>query len=414
MDIMKHTFSTGLLTALLACNAVIAQQNPKPLEILALVDHYDFAGVRNPTDKTKFLFDSETAEGCEKILDHVVEQTNPTTILWRPCSGSVMRYQSKEESFPKTVAPIDKRRSIQNESEIHGWVRYNEAEPDIIRHMLAVVKSRGLKPGVHWPFEETHWMGWTFGAWNLEHPQYWGVDAGGTPWSGRTSLAYPEVVAHKLRILDELLVRGAETIFIDSWRSGGWSPAYEYVAPELKRWEETFHTPPLKNAGDPKWCAFIAETVHNYFKQMRAKLDAQPRKVRLLLGVSLAQDRPDYDDPLITRGIDWKRFVNEGLIDGLVVMAVNWNRKDPFGSTQAKYREIMDFCRGKCQVFFPVQAYNFTHKGLHEYQEITKLTNREIAQKLLDITRDVQADGVVLECVDYRNYAFYPKVQPAD
>ena len=39
---------------------------------------------------------------------------------------------------------------------------------------------------------------------------------------------------------------------------------------------------------------------------------------------------------------------------------------------------------------------------------------REIAQKLLDITRNVQADGVVLECVDYKNYAFYPKVQPAD
>ncbi|MBO7090404.1 MAG: hypothetical protein J6W23_01370, partial [Victivallales bacterium] len=105
------------------------------------------------------------------------------------------------------------------------------------------------------------------------------------------------------------------------------------------------------------------------------------------------------------------RFVNEGLIDGLVVMAVNWDRKDPFGSTLAKYREIMDICHGKCQVFFPVQAYNFTRKGLHEYQELTKLTNREIAQKLLDITRDVQADGVVLECVDYRNYAFYPKAQ---
>ena len=86
---MKHPFSTGLLTALLACNAVIAQQAPKPLEIMALVDHYDFAGIKNPADKTKFLFDTETAEGCEKILDHVVQQTKPTTILWRPCSGSV-------------------------------------------------------------------------------------------------------------------------------------------------------------------------------------------------------------------------------------------------------------------------------------------------------------------------------------
>ena len=407
MDIMKHTFSTGLLTALLTCNAVIAQQVSKPLEIMALVDHYDFAGVRNPFDKSKFLFDTETAEGCEKILDHVVDQTKPTTILWRPCSGSVMRYQSKEEAFPKTLAPIDKRRSIQNESEIHGWLRYNEAEPDIIRHMLAVAKSRGLKPGVHWPFEETHWMGWTFGAWNLEHPQYWGVDGSGTPWSGRTSLAYPEVVAHKLRILDELLERGAETVFIDTWRSGGWSPAYEYVAPELKRWEENFHTPP-KNAGDPKWCAFIAETVHSYFKQMRAKLDAQPHKVRLLLGVSLAQDRSNYDEALMTRGIDWKRFVNEGLIDGLVVMAVNWDRKDPFGSTRAKYREIMDICQGKCQVFFAVQAYNFTHKGIPEYVKATNLPPREIASRLLDITREAQADGVVLECVDYRNYDFYP------
>ena len=100
--------------------------------------------------------------------------------------------------------------------------------------------------------------------------------------------------------------------------------------------------------------------------------------------------------------------MNEGLIDGLVVMAVNWNQKDPFGSTLAKYREIMSFCQGKCQVFFPVQGYNFTHKGVQEYVEATKLPAREVAQKLLDITREVQADGVVLECVDYRNYAFYP------
>ncbi len=410
MCMMKHPFSTGFLTALLACNAVIAQQAPKPLEIMALVDHYDFAGIKNPADKTKFLFDTETAEGCEKILDHVVQQTKPTTILWRPCSGSVMRYQSKEESFPKTVAPIDKRRSIQNESEIHGWVRYNEAEPDIIRHMLAVVKSRGLRPGVHWPFEETHWMGWTFGAWNLEHPQYWGVTSDGMPWSGRTSLAYPEVVAHKLRILDELLDRNVETVFIDTWRSGGWSPAYEFVAPELKRWEATFHTPPPKNATDPQWCAFISETTYAFFKQMRSKLDARANKIRLLLGVSLAADRPNYDELLITRGIDWKRFVNEGLIDGLVVMAVNWKRQDPFGSTLTKYREIMDFCQGKCQVFFAVQGYNFTHKGVQEYVEATKLPAREVAQKLLDITREVQADGVVLECVDYRNYAFFPAV----
>ena len=106
--------------------------------------------------------------------------------------------------------------------------------------------------------------------------------------------------------------------------------------------------------------------------------------------------------------VTWNSFVNEGLIDGLVVMAVNWKRQDPFGSTLAKYREIMDFCQGKCQVFFAVQGYNFTHKGVQEYVEATKLPAREVAQKLLDITREVQADGVVLECVDYRNYAFFP------
>ena len=41
------------------------------------------------------------------------------------------------------------------------------------------------------------------------------IDGSGTPWSGRTSLAYPEVVAHKLRILDELLERGLSSEDID-------------------------------------------------------------------------------------------------------------------------------------------------------------------------------------------------------
>lgn len=389
-------------TALLILMTAIAVAAPEParFESTALVDSFDFA--RIPKDG-QYLFDTETPAGNIAVLDHVL-QTGARTILWRNCGGATMRYRSSEESTPRVEAPLDKRRLPDNRP-VHGWLRYYESEPDILRHILGVCHQRGLNAGVHWPFEETHWASWTFGAWNFEHPQFWATTAQGQIWAGRCSLAYPEVVAHKLRLVDELLARGMDHLFVDTWRNGAWGPACEYVRPEIERWRKKYHSEPPTDAADPRWCALVAETTHAYFVALRRRLDSSGRKVRLILGVSdVSPLAASPDATLLTRAVDWRQLVKEGVIDTVAIMSVTWDRARPFESTRAIYRDAIDFCAGRCQVLCPVQMYDFTRRGIPSYHAATKLPLHEIPGKLLQLAWEEGADGICMECVDYNNY----------
>lgn len=371
-------------------------------EAAALVDSYDFAFTRDKSGR--ILFDTETPEGNLAVLSHVLE-TGATTILWRNCGGATMRYPSAEERYPLVEAPLDKRR-VPSSRPVFGWLRYFQTEPDIVRHILGVCRERGLGAGIHWPFEETHWASWTFGAWNFEHPQYWGVTAQGQVWSGRCSLAYPEVVAHKLRLADELLERGMDHLFIDTFRTGGWSPKYEYVDPEVARWRQRYCSEPPANPRDPRWCALVAETTHAYFLALASRLKSSGRPVRLMLGVSRVKRLGDEpDDMLLARAIDWKRLVREKAIDTVVLYDVEWDAARPFESTREIYREVIAFCAGRCQVLCPISAYSFTGKGLPAYQKATSLSAEKVTGELLRIAWEEGADGVNMECVDYNNYA---------
>ena len=385
----------------LGLTGITAAYAAERFEAAALVDSFDFACIEDR--KGGHLFDTETAQGNVALLDHVL-LTGANTILWRNCSGATLRYQSKEEYTPWVQTPLDKRR-LPDSRPVYGWLRYNEAEPDILRHILGVCHVRGLRAGVHWPFEETHWASWTFGAWNFEHPQYWGVTAKGQIWAGRCSLAYPEVVAHKLRLADELLERGTDHLFIDTWRIGGWSPAYEYVAPERARWKARYGCEPPQDPMDPRWCAFVSETTHAGFVALRKRLDASGRKVRLMVGIpeaDVASGKPDVT--LLTRGVDWQRLVREDVIDTLVVMNVNWDVSRPFESTREIYRGVLTICSGHCEVLFPVSEYNYSRKGIPEYQKAARLPPGKIAVELLKIAWEEGADGICMECVDYNNY----------
>ena len=370
-------------------------------EAAALIDSFDFANVKDRDGR--LLFDTETAEGNLAVLEHVV-LTGANTILWRNCGGATMRYQSAEERTPWVVAPLDKRRLPDNRP-VHGWLRYYEAEPDILRHVLGVCHERGLNAGVHWLFEETHWASWTFGAWNFDHPQYWGVTAQGQVWAGRCSLAFPDVVAHKLRLADELLERGMDHLFIDTWRAGGWEPRFEYVGPEVERWRKAYHSEPPADAKDPRWSAFVAETTHAHFVALRKRLDASGRKVRLMIGISGVGRRVDGpDETLLTRGVDWRRLVREGVVDTVVVMHVKWDAARPFESTREVYRGVLDACAGRCQVLFPVTMYDYSKTGIPAYQKATGLPAERVAEQLMRLAWEEGGDGIVMECVDYGNY----------
>ncbi len=394
-------FST-MAAALLLLSTLAQSQEAKRFEVAAWVDHFDFAYI--PRDGVA-LFDTETVEGNSKVLDHV-QEVGATTILWRNCAGSTMRYQSEVESHHQD-APLDKRR-VPDSRPGWGWMRYGETEPDILGSAMEMCRDRGLRRGVHWPFEETHWATWTIGRWNMEHPQFWGRTADGQPWWGRVSLGHPEAVEHKLALVDELLERGIETLYIDTWRVGGWSPAYEYVDPVVEAFERQYGQAPPASPADPRWCRHVAGYVTDFLRQVRERLDASGRKIDLMVGV---QDIAPIDEEVaLRRGIDWTAWVDEEIIDTLVVINVRWDGEDPFGSTRRLYREVLDRVSGRCRVLLPVQAYDFSHLGMPSYQKATELGQDEVAKRLMRMAWEEGADGVSLECVDYNNYSAATRV----
>jgi hypothetical protein len=387
---IRHTI---MAATALACIGLASPRawcgSPERFEVAAWVDHFDFSTV----------FDTEKREGLAQILDHVAE-TGATTILWRNCGGSTMRYQSRIEAG-HNPSQLDKRR-IAYGKHLPSWVRYGESQPDIVAEMVKLCKQRGLRPGIHWPFEETHWQVWTIGDFNLEHPQYWGRDAFGQPWWGRTSLAYPPVVEHKLALVDELLERGVEVLFIDFWRTGAWGPGYEYVDPVVAAYRQKYKADPPSDAKDLRWCRHVSDYVTAFLRRLRERLKASGRKVELAVG--LPAIAPASDDPMLSAAADWRRWVSEGLIDTLVINFVKWDKSRPLESTEEAYREVLAAVGGRCRVWCPVQQYNFTGHGLPGYQKATGRSNAEVAESLTRLAHRLGTQGISLECVDYNNY----------
>ena len=388
---MKMT--TAIL--LLAAPLLPAQER---FEVAGWVDSFDFARAKVGGE---LHYDIETAEGSLRILAHVRE-TGANTILWRNCGGATMRYGSKEESHHGD-APKDKRRLPDNR-EIHGWLRLGDMQPDALRHILAVCRERDLRAGVHWPFEENHWGSWTYGGWNFDHPQFWVRSRSGTPWCGRSSLAYPEVVEHKLRLLDELIERGMDTLFIDTWRSGAWTPAWEYVPPVVAAWREKTGKEPPTDARDPEWCRHVSGYTTAFFRAVRHRLDAAGRPIRFYLGVERPDPGNENDTPLLTRGVDWRLLVKEGVVDTLVVNIAVWDAKRPFESTREYGEQMRQAVGPDCRLLLPVRAYDYSGGGMPSYAKAAGLGQEEIAARLLRMAWECGADGISLECVDHDNY----------
>ena len=388
---MKTLITILLLTVL----PLSAQER---FEAAGWVDSFDFAKARV---NGKLHYDIETTEGMLRILGHV-QETGTNTILWRNCGGATMRYESKEDSHHGD-APKDKRRLPDNR-DVYGWLRFGDVEPDAMRFVFDACRERKLRAGVHWPFEENHWGSWTYGGWNLDHPQYWVRDQAGKPWCGRSSVAYPEVLAHKLRLLDELIERGMDTLFIDTWRSGAWTPAWEYVPPVTNAWQTQTGGAPPSDPRNPAWCRFVSTYNTAFFKAIRERLDASGREIRLYLGVARPDPATDADEPLLARGVDWRLLVREGIIDTLVINIAIWEPKRPFESTREYYKAMRGAVASPCRLLCPVRAYDYHGGGMPSYAKASELSQDEIATRLTRIAWECGANGISLECVDHNNY----------
>ena len=184
---MKKTF---LLGAVVVCGFAVSAA--APFDVVALVDSLDFAHV----------YDIETATGTVQTLEHVL-LTHPTTVLWRDKGGSLMRYPSAEEASPVGESPLDKRKLPR--LSVYGNLRLERPEPDAFGIVRGECARRGLVYGIHTTWEENHWLAYTESNWNVAHPQFMCRTRRGGPRLATASLAWPEVCAHKMRLVDERL-----------------------------------------------------------------------------------------------------------------------------------------------------------------------------------------------------------------
>lgn len=367
-------------------------------EKIALVDHCDFAE----------QFDVETIQGTRQIIDYIADEVGATGVYWRQQSGGIPRYPSEEEMITYRQAPFEKRISTTDFS-VYSRINPARGETNLFAYALQYAKSRGLEAGIHHTWEENHGHGGhgttsSTSLWNWEHPQFSCCRYGRIARVGYTgSLAYDEVLEHKLKRLDEELALGADTICVDLWRQGGWF-VWEECTPKMCSEFRSLYNEDYKGVwNDPRWTKLVSKYQHRYIRAMKRRIVSCGRKVRFIFGMPFMDMKDDF---IWTRwGIDWKKLAAEGVFDGIYVMSVEPgdDRATVWENTRRIYDYVMSRKGMAKDVYFPLSAYPFTY-GMRSYSKVTGLDQAHVAAKLLEIARDAGGAGVIMECVDYRNY----------
>ena len=386
---MKNlTLAACAFVCLACCAQGSAVQPSTKFDVVALVDSLDFA--KN--------FDIETATGTVQTLEHVL-LTHANDIWWRDKGGGRMRYPSECEMWQFSEAPFDKKRLPSED--IYGYLRLESHRGNEFPVVREECRKRGLGFGIHTTIEENHWYSPLSSNWTLAHPEYWSCTRDGDPWMGACSIMYPEVIEHKLKMVDERLALKPQKIMLDIWRNGAWTCAREYSAPALEEWKRLYGNEPVPEASDPRWQKMIGAHFDDYLRKFSAKCRAAG--VEFIGGFVGVDDKDDSSLRNRYTGLAWRNLAKEGVFDAIYVMSVAYDPKDPFGSTERIYRDVMANC-GKAKVYFPLASYNFEKCGIREYAKLTKLSDSEVTKRLMRMARDAGARGVVLECVDYGNY----------
>lgn len=354
-------------------------------DVVALVDSLDFAQ----------RFDIEKSEGTLQVLEHVL-RTSATDVWWRDKTGGRLRYPSREEAYPLSEDPFD-RHTVPRE-DVFGHLRLDRPEANPFPILRRECARRGVGFGIHTTWEESHNYIAMTSSWTLNHPQFWCCMNGRKPFLATCSIAYPEVVAHKLRLVDERLALGPDTIFLDLARDGGWTALREYVKPMTDEWRRRYGCEP-PSTNDVRWTALVSEPVTAYLKQFAARCHAQG--CRFVLGF---YGMEDADFVHLRYGIDWRRLAADGTIDAVVVMGFAYDHANAWRSIEAICRRVMSE-RGKADVYFPLASYAWGRAHFPGLARALGISEAEAVRRLLRLAKDVGGRGVVMECVDYGNYS---------
>ena len=378
------------------------------LEKLALMDSLDMA----------CWTDVEKEWGTVNLIEDCL-RTGANGVLWRDKGGGGwMRYPSKEELTPISGEYVtDKRRTLPPFG-TYWALRLDNLDFDVFDFVFKECAKRKVIYGIHQTFEECHTSNSSQSMWTIRHPQYWHCQKGGVPYAGHCSLAYPEVMEHKLRFADEHIAMKPQKIFLDIWRCGSWATNKEYVKPNIEEWNRRYPGEKLPEWDDPRWTEIVAGPMMHYIREYGRK--CREAGVEFILGLPCSNQGscrvnfakiPDGNLNIDVNGIclkqlyalDYKQLCKEGAIDGVWVMDVPRDTKDVWGHLKAVLKHVKDNASGK-KCYFGVNAYNIRHESYKDYAHDAKCSKGEAVHKMLDILTELNYDGAVLECVDRHCY----------
>lgn len=358
---------------------------------VGLVDSFDFA--RN--------FDIETMKGTEQVADHVLAH-GANVLWWRTNGGAVQRYWSKEETGPGLQGPFNKIRHSDSRL-FFGSLRLDRGETNLVAHARQYARAKGVPFGIHMSYEENHSGATLLGGWNTRHPEYWCRAKNGAPWPGRTSMTYREVFERKLRIVAEQLDMEPEWFYVDMWRTGGWTTAFEYVEPLVGKWRKLYGCEPPDDPTDERWLRLFEPYQTAFFREIKNLIRARGGKTKLC--VSINELNAETDWMWKRAALDWKKLAAEGTVDVLVVASVRpagARKADFWPAVRSLYAGVVAN-RGQAEVMFSCNMYDY-QPGIPSYMKWSGEARPVVAQKLLDLAKEVGGTGVILECVDYPNY----------
>jgi len=226
------------------------------------------------------------------------------------------------------------------------------------------------------------------------HPEFCIRDREGVARRSKLSFAFPEVVEHKLAVLDEILGYNPDGILLDFVRQNPITPdehgvsfedqdnvyRYGYEAPLLERFRKATGRDPMTIPnGDPEWIAHRCQPVTDFLGRARARFPGVPV-------VAMIGDPTDYRERF---GLDWQAWVRDGRIDELMLMIGPWDLGDlevePLRDRTTHARAVTP-----SSVDLTVGVYVYNIKGRTQDVGATNL------EKAWHTAREAGADGLVV------------------
>jgi hypothetical protein len=324
----------------------------------------------------------------ERILDEI-GRAGVSKVHWRTFFGARAMYPSRLEKVYWGGEVVDRPGN-----EATARLAYDLRDWDQLTDAVREAKARSLRITAWYPlYEETHLQRVTTTLVE-RHPEHCWQTREGRVRRSKVSFAAAEVRAHKLALIEEQAAYGVDEMCLDFFREnhlfderhGAGRPrvevdrhgvgiyGYEPVTVEAFR-DRTGRDARATPNEDPEWVQCRADQLTGFMRAMRTRLRergvAVSVKVRSMSPVRAAYPwwEPEVAPTDSLRGsfVDWPRWVDEGLVDEVLLVLENWDLFDldwrhVWGETERARALIGDRAR-LATTFF---TYNMRDRSLRD------------------------------------------------